>query len=633
MARVPASRWLAVLSLAIAAALSLLSGQSPQPGPIIRSLYEKQEFGIVMRDGLRMHTAVYAPRICADGGHPIMLTRTPYGVEPYGADAYPESLGPSPLFSDEGFIFVYQDVRGRHLSEGVWEEVRPYVSPADRGPVETNEATDTWDTIDWLVRRLPCHNGRVGMWGISYPGFYVSSGMIEAHPALRAVSPQAPVTDYYLNDDSFHNGAFLLAHNFGFYVNFPPRGPEPRLRHDGRTFDYGTTDGYAFHLAAGSLADVTRKYKLTDNPYWTMNLEHTTYDAFWKARSVWRHFTNVAPAVLTVGGWYDAENLWGALRTYRAVREQSPATTNHLVMGPWTHGGWASGDGRRVGPLDFGQATARHYREAIEFPFFVRHLKGRGGAPVPGASIFETGSNRWRTFDAWPPPSLAHETFHLGPNGTLTTGVPADAGYVSYVSDPARPVPLADERAPGMPRDYMAADQRFAAARDDVLVYASAPLDADMTVLGGVDVELHVSTSGTDADFIVKLVDVHPDAPTASSESRPYLTPGYQQLVRGEPFRGKFRESFETPVPFVPDEPARVAFTLGEVAHTFRRGHRIMVQVQSSWFPLIDRNPQTFTHIPDARPEQFVKATQRVYHGGSRASSITLRVEPAPRVR
>lgn len=619
MRRMAAVRWLGFMSVAIAAGLALVGGQAARPGSGSSAGYLKQEHAIAMRDGARLHTAIYAPKDCAAGGYPIMLTRTPYGVDPYGTNQYPATLGPSSLFADEGFIFVYQDVRGRYMSEGVWEEVRPYVPPANRGPGETNEATDAWDTIDWLVRQVPCTNGRVGMWGISYPGFYASSGMIEAHPALRAVSPQGPVTDYYLNDDSFHNGAFLLAHNFSFYVNFAPRGPEPRLPDNGRAFDYGTTNGYDFYLALGSLSDATRKHELTGNPYWTMNLEHTTYDAFWKARSLWRHFRNVAPAVLTVGGWYDAENLWGALRTYHAVRVQSPETTGHLVMGPWTHGSWASGDGSRVGSLDFGQPTARHYREAIEFPFFMRHLKGRSTGALPAASIFETGSNRWRTFDVWPPRNLESRTLHLGPGGTLTAVASSTAGWTAYESDPARPVPLVSGSAQGMPRDYMAADQRFAAERDDVIVYTSAPLDADLTVLGEVEVDLHVSTSGTDADFVVKLSDVHPEGASPLA--------GFQQLVRGEPFRGKFRDSFETPTPFVPDEPARLTFTLGEVAHTFGRGHRIMVQVQSSWFPLIDRNPQTFTHIPDARPEQFVKATQRVYHGGSRASSITLRVE------
>lgn len=586
----------------------------------VRATYSKREHAVPMRDGVRLHTAVYAPRECAPGGHPIMLQRTPYGVAPYGKDAYRRSLGPSRLFQDDGFIFVYQDVRGRYMSEGIWEEVRPHVPASMRSAGETNESTDTWDTVDWLLRHVPCHNGRVGIWGISYPGFYASSSMIEAHPAVRAVSPQGPVTDYYLNDDSFHNGAFLLAHNFGFYVDFPPRGPEPSLPRATRRFAYGTSDSYAFYLGLGSLRDASLKHRLTGNPYWMMNLQHTTYDAFWQARSLWRHFRNVGPAVLTVGGWYDAENLWGALRTYGALRDQSPGTTSHLVMGPWTHGSWAGGPGTRVGRLDFGQDTATFYREQIEFPFFAERLKDRQRPPIAGASIFETGSNRWRSFTTWPPRDVAARRFYLAADGTLTTTAPDEPGEDAFESDPARPVPLVGGTfVDGMPADYMAADQRFAAGRDDVLVYVSAPLDTDLTVLGAVDVDLHVSTSGTDADVVVKLIDVHPD------HASPGMA-GFQQMVRGEPFRGKFRESFERPVPFVPNEPARIAFTLGEVAHTFRRGHRVMLHVQGSWFPLIDRNPQTFTHIPDAGPEQFVKATHRVYRGGSRASSVVLPV-------
>lgn len=610
--------------VALVAAPSVADRQPASPNTAaspksVRARYQKYEHAIPMRDGARLHTAVYAPRTCTEGGYPVMLQRTPYSVAPYGRETYRSSLGPSQRFQDDGFIFVYQDVRGRHMSEGLWEEVRPYVPASMRRDGDTNEATDTWDTIDWLLRHVPCHNGRVGMWGISYPGFYVSSGMIEAHPALRAVSPQGPVTDYYLNDDSFHNGAFLLAHNFGFYVEFPPRGPEPRLPRNTAPFDYGTPDAYAFYLGLGSLSDATRKHGLTDNHYWTMNLEHTTYDAFWQARSLWRHFRDVRPAVLTVGGWYDAENLWGALRTYRTLRDQSPATTSHLVMGPWTHGGWARGTGTRVGALDFGQDTAAHYRDRIEFPFFAATLKDRPEPPIPGASIFETGSNRWRTFDTWPPRDVEATRLFVDAGGVLTSAAPAEPGDDAFESDPARPVPLVSGLAEGMPSDYMAADQRFAAARDDVLVYVSAPLEADMTVLGAVEVDLHVSTSGTDADFVVKLIDVHPDGAASAMA-------GYQQMVRGEPFRGKFRESFETPVAFVPNQPARIAFTLGEVAHTFRRGHRVMLHVQGSWFPLIDRNPQTFTHIPDARPDQFVKATHRVHRGGARATSIVLPV-------
>ncbi len=610
-----------LVTAALALATGLLGADAQMRRRGVAATYLKVEHAVPMRDGVRLHTAVYAPRTCPPGGHPIMLQRTPYGVAPYGADAYRRSLGPSRLFEEDGFIFAYQDVRGRYMSEGVWEEVRPYRPPHERGPQDTNEATDAYDTIEWLTSHVPCNNGRVGVWGISYPGFYASSAMIEAHPALRAVSPQGPVTDYYLNDDSYHHGAFLLAHNFGFYVNFAPRGPRPTLPADERAFDFGTTDAYAFYLSLGSLEDATRRHGLADNPYWMMNLEHTTYDAFWKARSVWRHFEGVRPAVLTVGGWYDAENLWGALRTHAAVRDQSPATRNHLVMGPWTHGSWALGEGRTVGRIALGSATARHYREDVEFPFFVGLLKDRKVDPPAAATIFDTGALRWRTFDTWPPRTTATRTWFLGTGGVLTNAPAGADSTTAWVSDPLRPVPVVEQSAEGMPSDYMTGDQRFAASRDDVVVFVSEPLDADVTVVGAVNVDLHMSTTGTDADIVVKLIDVHPVEGGSGEDGR-------QLLVRGEPFRGKFREGFETPVPFVPGEPARVAFSLGDVAHTFRKGHRVMVHVQGSWFPLVDRNPQTFTHIPGARAGQFVRATHRVHHGPAYRSSVTVSVLP-----
>lgn len=598
-----------------------LPAATSQPDEV-RPAYTKLEHRIAMRDGTRLFTSIYTPRTCVAGGYPIMLERTPYGVGPYGADAYRSRVGPSEYFQRDGFIVAYQDVRGRYMSEGTWEEVRPHVPTASLAPGSVTESTDTYDTIEWLVAHLPCNNGRVGMWGISYPGFYVSAGMIDAHPALRAVSPQAPVTDYYLGDDSFHNGAFMLAHNFSFYVRFTPRGPQPRAADRSPPFEYGTPDGYQFYLEAGGLGEMSRRYGLEANPYWMANLEHTTYDAFWQARSIWRHFQHVRPDVLTVGGWFDAENLMGTLRTHDAIRRQSPPTLHHLVMGPWTHGSWESGDGTRLGELDFGSRTAAFYREHIELPFFASRLKDRPGDPQPAAWIFETGANRWREFDVWPPKTTATR-YDLAGDGTLVPEAddPGDEAYDEYVSDPNRPVPLVGRVHIGMPAGYMAEDQRFAATRPDVLVYRTEPLEKELTLLGPIRVELHVSTSSTDADFVVKVIDEWP-----VGSPRPMRA--FQQLVRGEPFRGKFRRGFETTVPFTPGQPDVVAFEMPDVAHTFRRGHRLMVHVQSSWFPLVDRNPQVFMHIPDATRDDFTRATHRVYRGGFRRSAITLPVEP-----
>jgi hypothetical protein len=613
--------------------------QVPEPPSYdVRQHYTKYEYRIAARDGARLFTSVYVPKTC-ETPYPILMTRTPYSVAPYGVDQYRERVGPSEKAMREGFIFVYQDVRGRYMSDGTWIEVRPH-NPAKRSKTDTDESTDTWDTIDWLVKNVPCNNGRVGMWGVSYGGFYVSAGMIDAHPALVAASPQAPVTDYYLGDDSFHNGAFMLAANFSFYAAFKPRLGDPAPPPQRVPFDYGTPDGYRFYLDMGPLWSGAEQHGLLENQHYRINLEHTSYDEFWRARSLWRHFKNITPAVLTVGGWFDAEDLMGPLRTYYTLEKDSPATTHHLVMGPWTHGQWSRGPGSRVGNIDFGQPAGEYYRDSIEFPFFMRHLKQKTDVPpLAEAIVFETGTNRWRHFDAWPPKGLAKRTLYLRESGQLTPekpSTPTDA-YDEYLSDPARPVPYVGHVQMGMQGDYMTEDQRFAATRPDVLVYQTPVLEEDLTVLGPIKVDLHVSTSGTDSDFVVKVIDVYPGnlptaewkgpAPRPANQVRPG---GYQQLLRGEPFRGKFRKSFEKPEPFVPNVPDVISFELGDVAHVFRRGHRVMVQVQSSWFPLTDRNPQVFTDIPKAGPEDFKPATQRVYRSTPRASSVTLKVEGRP---
>lgn len=599
----------------------------------VRGHYTRHDHLVRMRDGARLFTSVYVPKTC-QAPRAILLIRTPYSVAPYGVDSYPEQLGPSEAAMKEGFVFAYQDVRGLALSEGDWVDVRP-LRPS-RASEGTDESTDTWDTVDWLVKNVPCNNGRVGMWGISYPGFYALAGLVAAHPALEAVSPQAPVTDVYLGDDGFHNGAFMLAANFGFYAAFKPRPGGPERPGPFRPFEYGTPDGYRFYLDLGPLWSGSERHRLLDRPDWRANLEHTSYDAFWQARSIWRHLRDVGPAVLTVGGWFDAEDLMGPLRTHRALAAQSPRTVRHLVMGPWTHGGWAFTDGRRVGNVDFGQGTSEWFQTQVELPFFLRHLEGREGPALPEATVFETGTNRWRSFDAWPPAGTSARTFYLRAGGALSTEPPPDRGDASdrYVSDPARPVPYVGHVQMGMQGDYMTEDQRFAATRPDVLAYETPPLEEDLAVLGPIGVELHVATSGTDSDFVVKVIDVYPpDFPTPEWKGegpRPanhVRMGGYQQLVRGEPFRGKFRRSFERPEPFTPDVPDVLRFELPDVAHVFRRGHRVMVQVQSSWFPLTDRNPQTFLDIPRARPEDFRPATQRVFRSKERPSSIVFRVE------
>ena len=610
----------------------------------VRENYTKFEYRIPMRDGIRLFASVYIPKdVFTDGRtYPILMTRTPYNVAPYGVDQYRAGLGPSDLFEREKFIFVYQDVRGRFMSEGEYTINRPH-QPVKSGPKDTDESTDTHDTVAWLVQNVPGNTGKVGLWGVSQPGFYATAGMIDAHPALVAVSPQAPVTDYYLGDDVYHNGAFMLAHRFSFYVSFRPREGEPEPPKPALPFPYGTPDGYEFYLEMGPLANAEEKYFQHKQPFWTLNVEHTAYDDVWQSRAIWKHLKGVKPAVMVVGGWYDQEDPQGPLRQFDFMEKNTPPA-DMLVMGPWSHGGFARGDGDRLGNVNFGSKTAAYYREKIELPFFVYYLKGRGDGKFPKAWVFQTGMNQWRRFDSWPPAAAKPTNLFLDAQGKLSWQQPAQPAYDEYLSDPNRPVPYVGRVLMGILSSYMTEDQRFAATRPDVLVYKTAVLDHDVTVFGPVAVDLKVSTSGTDSDFDVKLIDVYPgDAPDYNNP--PPAQPGvpavpgapgvptaavpiggYQQLIRGEPFRGKFRKSFEKPEPFEPGKPDRITFNLPDIAHTFRQGHRIMVQIQSSWFPLTDRNPQKFLDIPKARAADFVKATERVYFGGADGSRIQLRI-------
>jgi len=407
----------------------------------------------------------------------------------------------------------------------------------------------------------------------------------------------------------------------------PPEPPQPAL-----PFQFGTPDGYEFYLDLGSLANADEKYFKHKQPFWNLNIEHTTYDEVWQSRAIWKHLKGIKPAVMVVGGWYDTEDPQGPLRQFDFMEHNTPPAAM-LVMGPWNHGGFARGDGDRLGNINFGSKTGQYYREKIELPFFLYHLKGKGDGKFPKAWVFQTGMNQWRRFDSWPPAATATSLF-LDAKGKLSWQQPLAAAYDEYLSDPNRPVPYIGRVTLGVQSTYMTEDQRFAATRPDVLVYKTDVLDRDVTVFGPIQVDLKVSTSGTDSDFDVKVIDVYPgDAPDYNSLAAPGAAApapstspigGYQQLIRGEPFRGKFRKSFEKPVPFEPGKPDRITFNLPDIAHTFRQGHRIMVQIQSSWFPLTDRNPQKFMNIPDATLSDFQKATERLYHSKQNASSIVL---------
>jgi len=587
-------------------AVALLPAQGLE---YVRAHYTKYEYRIPMRDGKRLFTAVYVPKDTSQS-YPIMLTRTPYSVAPYGSDNYKTDLGPSEKFGREGFIFAYQDVRGRLMSEGDFVDMRPYIP--DKQGTQVDESSDTYDTIDWLVKHVPHNNGRVGVYGISYPGFYSAMASIDAHPALKAVSPQAPIADWFVGDDFHHNGAVFLAHAFGFFSGFGWPRPEPTTE-AGRRFDFGTPDGYDFYLRMGTVSGA-EQYLHNQVAFWEDLIAHPNYDDFWKARNILPHLKNIKPAMLTVGGWFDAEDLYGALNVFKTIEKQGGAPANTLVMGPWFHGGWSRSTGASLGEVQFNSNTSEFYRENIEFPFFMYYLKDKGDGRMPKAYLFETGLNQWRKLDAWPPKDAKPEALYLHAGGKLSFDPPEDAaGYDEYISDPNRPVPYMGTIVMGMAREYMVADQRFAAQRPDVLVYATEPLDHDVTIAGPVTPSLFVSTSGTDSDFVVKLIDVYPNDATPG---------GYEQLVRGEPFRGRFRNGYDKPEAFVPNQTVKLEYVMPDIYHTFRRGHRIMVQVQSSWFPLTDRNPQKFVDIYKARPEDFQKATERVFHSKQFPSAV-----------
>ncbi|MBO0939974.1 CocE/NonD family hydrolase [Fibrella sp. HMF5335] len=663
---------LRALLLLFSTALSLpLLAQTPADSAFVRANYIKLDRQITMRDGVKLYTLIYVPKDAStnrSGGprYPFLMERTPYSAGPYGETKYPKrGPGPSSELSQEKYIFVFQDVRGRYMSEGNFEEMTPHVSGVNGsmeelkrkytkrsgyfpdtttrtqrnlknlspvGPVD--ESTDTYDTIEWLLKNIPNNNGRVGIMGISYPGFYASAALPNAHPAIKAVSPQAPVTDEFAGDDARHNGAFFLLDNFSFmnYFDAPRTGPVtdyPEL------FTVDAADMYQFLLNLGPIKNANGPaYFNNKGKIWNEYLAHDTYDGYWKARNIRPHLNMVRPgstppATLVVGGWYDAEDLFGALNTY-ATLEKRAGNQNQLVMGPWTHGAWAGRDFSKFGDFQFGQNTAKSYRDSVETPFFNFYLKDKGHHNTAEARVFDTGTNQWRTFAQWPPQNVTEQAMYLSANGQLTNTPPSAPTRYEYVSDPAKPVPYTDGTWSRRNNAYMIEDQRFAARRPDVLVFQTEPLSADMTLAGPISVDLRVAVSSTDADFIVKLIDVLPD--TASSPkpviagAKPVTMAGYQRLVRADVMRGKFRNSLEKPEAFVPGQPTTVAFTLNDALHTFRKGHRLMIQVQSSWFPLVDRNPQTFMNISEANEADFNKAIITLFADPGNPSAIRLRM-------
>ena len=601
----------------------------------VRENYYKWERLIPMRDGKKLFTAIYVPKDTTEK-HPILLRRTPYSAAPYGENNFPESFWNSyhRLYMRENYIMVVQDVRGRYMSEGEFVDVRPFQE--NKSGTTIDEASDTYDAVDWLIKNVPYNNRKVGVFGISYPGFYSTMAALSNHPSVVAVSPQAPVTDWFQGDDFHHNGAFMLMDAFSFYSGFGKPRPAPTTKGQ-QGYRFAGTDNYLAYLQTATLKDFSRL--MGDSiQFWKDLYAHPNYDAWWQARNA-RNFVQHIPSstsTLVVGGLFDAEDVFGAWNLYKAVEEKAK-NNNKMVMGPWFHGQWGGrGDGSSLGNIRFGGKTSEWYQNNVEVPFFNSHLKGKGDASkLPEATIFFSGENTWKEFGQWPPANATTQNLYLQPNGGLSWSKPPVANaFTQYSSDPNKPVPYTGDVHMSRTREYMTDDQRFAARRPDVVVFQTPVLEGDVTLAGPLYADLFASLSTTDADFVVKLIDVLPDdftypdavAQPTRSTGGSYPMGGYQMLVRGEVMRGKFRKSFETPVPFTPGKVEQVRFYLPDVAHTFKKGHRIMIQVQSSWFPLVDRNPQKFTNIYEASAEDFQKADIRIYHSSQYPSSIVLPV-------
>jgi putative CocE/NonD family hydrolase len=591
-----------------------------QDSIFVRENYQKFVYNIPMRDGTKLYTTVYVPKDASDKNkYPMLMQRTCYSVAPYGENEYETLLSPSRYLMREKYIVVYQDVRGRWMSEGTWTNMTPHI-PNKKAKTDVDEASDTYDTIDWLIKNVKFNNGRVGQWGISYPGYYAIAGALAQHPALKASSPQAPIADFFF-DDFHHNGAFTL----GYFLTFPVFGvqhpqPTPESWYTNDFPKSPTPDGFEFYKRLGSLKNGEKYYP--NNFFWKETVEHPHYDEFWQKRNILPHLKNVKHAMMIVGGWFDAEDLYGPLNIYKTLEKNNIGTYNTLVMGPFGHGDWAREQGRHYhNQIYFGDSISTFYQKEIELKFFNHFLKGAGDGKtgLPEAYLFDTGKKQWRTFNEYPVKTSRKANLYFQEKGKLTFSMPTEAkeNYSEFVSDPNKPVP-SSENLRGMmnftPRAYMSEDQRFASKRTDVLTFETEVLTQDVTLGGELTVNLNFSTTGTDADWIVKLVDVYADDEPRDNVKNIDLG-NYQQMVRSEIMRSRFRNSFEKPEPLTPDQVTTLKFRLQDVLHTFKKGHKIMIQVQSTCFPLFDRNPQKYVdNIYKAEESDFIKATHRVYH-------------------
>jgi putative CocE/NonD family hydrolase len=608
---------LLTLGAAIAAfAWAAQSGQAPAAAPE----FSETRAMIPMRDGVKLHTVIFVPKN-APPPLPFLIMRTPYGApsspRPLMSESYKELV-------EEGYIFVYQDIRGRYKSEGQFVMQRP---PRDKRDLRAiDESTDAYDTVQWLLASIPGHNGRVGLMGISYGGWLTAMAMLDPHPAVKAVSPQAPPADMYLGDDFHHNGAFRLSYGFEYAARMETTKEDASFRFD-------AFDTYEWYLRLGPLSTVNEKYLLGKIPTWNDYVAHPNYDAFWQKQAMAPYLTRVTVPTLNVAGWWDQEDFYGPQKIYETLEPLDRGEISFFVAGPWSHGGWMQTDGSSLGRIKFGGNTSKYFREKIQAPFFAHYLKDKPGWNVPEAVTFETGTNAWQVYDEWPPRNLTEDRgLYFREDGRLSFEAPATEdgrAFDSYVSDPSRPVPYRprpieatyDPRGSGW-RTWLVGDQRFVHLRPDVLSWETEPLAEDITVTGRIVARLSASTTGTDSDWIVKLIDVYPeDVPAEPAMG------GYQLMIANEVFRGRFRSSFEKPEALVPDRVTDFTIDLHAADHRFLKGHKIMVQVQSTWFPLIDRNPQTFVeNIFLAKASDYRSATQRVFRSKEHPSHVVLPV-------
>ncbi len=627
--------WL-ILSSLLAALMSGTAGWSLEPRgfvpadqaitdenkAFVDANYVRTEHMIPMRDGVRLFTVIYVPRDTASE-FPFLLLRTPYSVDSWAFSPLTASLGPTPDFDREGYIFVFQDVRGKFRSEGEFDMLRPF-NPDKTDAAPPDEATDLYDTIEWLLVNVDGHNGRVGQWGISADGFMIAVGLMHPHPALKAVSPQGTPADFYVGDDFFHNGAFHLAYVFAWVAgNAREKGSS--------SFRYDSPWAYDYFLNLDvPIAKINQTLFEGKVPQWDEMISHPDYDEFWQARNVSQFLNDVSIPVLNVGGWFDVENFYGSLAIYSEIERRSDRNNSVMIMGPCRHGGWYAWDGDFLANVAFGSKTSLHFREKVQLPFFNYYLKDKGEWSPADFTGFDSGSQRWRSFSTWPPQAGVSKSMYLASGGRLADETPqsepGDQPWDSYTSDPANPVPFTAEIRNGAGAWWVLEDQRFASTRPDVLVYSGEVLAEDLTLAGPIEVELHVSSAASDMDWVVKLIDVFPDGGPHGSGAPEDPMAGYQMMVSGEIMRGRYRDSLSNPQPFKPGQVTKVRFSLQDRLHTFLRGHRIMVQIQSSWFPLFDRNPQQFISVYDAGPEDFIAAENRVYRVGAQASRIIFNV-------